>query len=106
MIEPGRDLDVKVAEAIGWTYLANKDLPHFSTDTAAAMTLLDAFPDWRIHKERPKKRIEEEYSCRIEWRDGISGWEFGLTVAMAICLSIIAAKEREDRDITAKGKGE
>ncbi|MHB1097832.1 MAG: BC1872 family protein [Gemmatimonadaceae bacterium] len=84
-MQAGRELDARVAEKVmGWADF-DHDVPRYSTDTTAALTVLDALGGIvRITRLRP-----DEWHVQIG--EGSTRW--GETLPLAICRAVLAAVE-------------
>jgi len=114
LLEPGRELDAKVAEVLGWTQLRRtklftpqgedlgytgdlcgyppgkltlQNVPPFSAHTSAAMT-----EPWEWLKAcNPSILLER--SAWGRWTTNLGGGGSYPTEALAICAAVLAAKE-------------
>ncbi len=99
-----REIDIKVAEAIGWKWVPTLDIndrpmfsedeerPEYSTDVAAALSAIETFGRWSICKATAFASDETEYTVKL--------FDSGMrvdrpTLCEAVCEAILKAKGRE-----------
>lgn len=107
---PSREVDAEIAKAIGWVKYITwtspngriyADCPNFTNSLDAAMTLVPKmdrpnFPWLMMKSNNPNNPI----GCRCElWLDNVKNYRGrGATLAVALCIAALKAREVEDAD--------
>jgi predicted transposase YdaD len=97
-LDAGRELDEKVARLVWperrWLYLYS---PHYSTDVAAAMTLLDTLAErgwsWDMTHYHGSVSPYEVSLWRMDGNDNDGACGARATLPLTICAAVLAALE-------------